>query len=108
MSHSTTGDVPTALVTGASRGIGRAIALGLAVAGFDVAITARTLHDGDPTAFEPDTGVAAARQPRCHGRGNSGLRPSCSVHPARLGRPGRARRLRSTPPSPALVTSTCW
>jgi NAD(P)-dependent dehydrogenase (short-subunit alcohol dehydrogenase family) len=46
---------PTALVTGASRGIGRACAL--AEAGFDVAITARTVHDGDPTAFEPDTGA---------------------------------------------------
>jgi NAD(P)-dependent dehydrogenase (short-subunit alcohol dehydrogenase family) len=45
------------LVTGASRGIGRAIALGLAEAGFDVAITARTVHDGDPTAADPDTGA---------------------------------------------------
>ncbi|MGD0747348.1 MAG: SDR family oxidoreductase [Acidimicrobiales bacterium] len=48
---------PTALVTGASRGIGRACAIALAEAGFDVAITARTVHDGDPTAFEPDTGA---------------------------------------------------
>ena len=48
---------PTALVTGASRGIGRACALALAESGFDVAITARTVHDGDPTAYEPDTGA---------------------------------------------------
>lgn len=47
----------TALVTGASRGIGRAIALALALAGFDVAVTARTVHEGEPTASDPDTGV---------------------------------------------------
>jgi NAD(P)-dependent dehydrogenase (short-subunit alcohol dehydrogenase family) len=38
---------PVALVTGASRGIGRAAALALADAGFDVAITARTEHEGE-------------------------------------------------------------
>ncbi len=37
---------PVALVTGASRGIGKATALALAGAGFDVAITARTLRRG--------------------------------------------------------------
>jgi len=36
-----------ALVTGASRGIGRACAIALAAAGLDVAITARTVHEGD-------------------------------------------------------------
>jgi NAD(P)-dependent dehydrogenase (short-subunit alcohol dehydrogenase family) len=37
-----------ALVTGASRGIGKAVATHLAQAGFDVAIGARTLHEGEP------------------------------------------------------------
>jgi len=36
-----------ALVTGASRGIGKATAVALADAGLDVAITARTVHEGE-------------------------------------------------------------
>ncbi len=36
-----------AFVTGASRGIGKAIAVELAQAGYDVAITARTVHEGE-------------------------------------------------------------
>lgn len=45
----------TALVTGASRGIGKAIALALADSGFNVAIAARTVHAGDPTAEHTQT-----------------------------------------------------
>jgi NAD(P)-dependent dehydrogenase (short-subunit alcohol dehydrogenase family) len=43
-------DTPVAVVTGASRGIGRAGALALAEAGFDVVVSARTVKEGDGTS----------------------------------------------------------
>ena len=36
-----------AFVTGASRGIGKAVAIELARTGFDVAVTARTVNSGE-------------------------------------------------------------
>ena len=46
-------DPKTAFVTGASRGIGKAIALALAETGFDVAITARTVEPGERREHSP-------------------------------------------------------
>ncbi len=45
---------PVAVVTGASRGIGRAGALALAEAGFDVVVSARTVREGEGVA-EPNS-----------------------------------------------------
>jgi NAD(P)-dependent dehydrogenase (short-subunit alcohol dehydrogenase family) len=45
---------PVALITGASRGIGRGIALSLAQSGYDLVITGRTVTEG--TAINPSTG----------------------------------------------------
>ena len=47
----------TAIVTGASRGIGRATAIALARIGYDVAITGRTVHEGDAAKLPEATGL---------------------------------------------------
>jgi len=51
-----------AFVTGASRGIGKAIAAALAGAGFDVAITARTVEPGEEREHSP-TAARSDRSP---------------------------------------------
>jgi len=50
----------TAVVTGATRGIGRATAVALARRGYDVAVTGRTRHEGDTALPGSLDSVAAA------------------------------------------------
>lgn len=56
------------MVTGASRGIGRAIAVALASDGYDVAITARTLEEGTGPRGLPGSLAATAAQIEAAGR----------------------------------------
>ncbi|HXQ60910.1 MAG TPA: SDR family oxidoreductase [Acidimicrobiales bacterium] len=51
-------DRPVALVTGASRGIGRCAAIALARAGCDVVISARTVHEGEGRAQKASGSVS--------------------------------------------------
>ena len=53
-------DPKTAVVTGATRGIGRATAIALAQRGYDVAVTGRTRHEGDTDLPGSLDSVAAA------------------------------------------------
>jgi NAD(P)-dependent dehydrogenase (short-subunit alcohol dehydrogenase family) len=57
------GAARVALVTGASRGIGRCAAVALARRGFDVVITARTVHEGDGRAHSSSALVDAEPVP---------------------------------------------
>lgn len=65
---------PVAFVTGASRGLGKGIALSLAKAGYDVAVSARTLVDGTATLDDGVTPVAGGLDTTVQGIESHGQR----------------------------------
>ena len=96
---------PVALVTGASRGIGKATALKLAEAGFDVAITARTEREGEgrtePNSVRGEEPIVAipgsleSPRPRSRRAANAPCRFAwtCSTSATSWGARRRPRRL---------------
>jgi 3-oxoacyl-[acyl-carrier protein] reductase len=54
-------DKPVAVITGASRGIGRAIAIGLAAEGYDIAAIARSVDSEGMEYLESETGKIGAQ-----------------------------------------------
>lgn len=56
------------MVTGASRGIGRAVALALAESGYDVAVTARTVREGTGPDGLPGSLETTTAEIEAHGR----------------------------------------
>jgi NAD(P)-dependent dehydrogenase (short-subunit alcohol dehydrogenase family) len=82
-------DRRVALVTGASRGIGRCAALALARRGFDLAITARTVREGDgralpSTSTVPESAVAIAGSLNATAAEIEALGRSCLIIPMDL------------------------
>lgn len=77
----------SALVTGGARRIGRAIALALANAGADVAITYRTSHaEAEPTARQIESMGLRALALECDVRSESSVRQALASVIARFGR----------------------
>jgi NAD(P)-dependent dehydrogenase (short-subunit alcohol dehydrogenase family) len=54
-------DKPVAVITGASRGIGRAVAIALAAEGYDIAAIARSIDSEGMEYLESETGKLGAQ-----------------------------------------------
>jgi len=61
-----------AFVTGATRGIGKACALSLARAGFDIAVTGRTLKEGEGKVPSASAKALLSRRTADDGHGHDG------------------------------------
>ena len=104
-----------AVVTGANRGIGRAIAVALAADGFDVAVTARDPATLADTVAEVEKAGGTAVALACDVRDEASVaamadavrRDRAGAHRRRQRREWRARRRRCTR-SPSTSGATAW
>ena len=92
---------PVAFVTGASRGIGKAGALAMARAGYDVVITARTVKQGDKFDYAATVAESGTE------RSMPGSLEETAQAIREIGREGRvACSVRSAVPAPTTIR--CW
>ena len=101
---------PTAVITGASRGLGRALAAGLAREGFDLIIDARDAAALDAAANQIRAAARRRHRGRPRHRGAAPAPPAAPApsprFPATLPTPRTAPPC-GRPPTP-LAGSTCW
>ena len=101
-------DSPVALITGASRGIGRAIALALAASGFDIAATARAPRDAGQAHPLDELGRRVVQSGRRWLPIEADVRTSTATRRSSSGSTRRSGASTSSSATPASRPSAGW